>query len=73
MRQHGREFLLTPIRANDPNGIQVYTDSMDRHRLREGMREFDPEDGEIEATKTAPNALIGLELILRRVQSDAAS
>lgn len=51
-----------------PDGIARYTDAMDRHRLREGIEDFetDPHFPDVlHATQTAWNAIARLELILR--------
>ncbi len=49
-----------------PNGIQRYTDAMDRHRLREGYELYDFSDSDLlHAAQVAWNALARLELMLQ--------
>ena len=54
-----------------PNGINRYTDAMDRHRLNEnteGLYDFDSEL--LHAQHLAWNALARLELILRKIEAE---
>ena len=49
-----------------PNGIQRYTDALDRHRLAESLEYYDTRDsGLAHAAHLAWNALARLELMLR--------
>lgn len=53
------------------NGIERYTNAMDRHRLKEGIETVDLETEMLHAAHLAWNALARLELMLREQQSDA--
>ena len=52
------------------NGIERYTNAMDRHRLKEGIETVDLETEMLHAAHLAWNALARLELMLREQQSD---
>ena len=47
------------------DGIQRYTDAMDRHRIKEGVETRDGDSGLMHAAHAAWNALARLELMLR--------
>lgn len=53
------------------NGIERYTNAMDRHRLKEGIETVDRGTEMLHAAHLAWNALARLELMLREQQSDA--
>ncbi len=49
-----------------PNGIERYTDALDRHLLKESIEgPIDPESNKLHAAHLAWNALARLELIIR--------
>lgn len=53
-----------------PNGVERYTDAMDRHRLKEGVEGLhDVDSGLLHAAQIAWNALARLELMLRQTES----
>lgn len=47
------------------NGVERYTNAMDRHRISEGIEPLDLESGLTHAAHAAWNALARLELMLR--------
>ena len=47
------------------NGVERYTNAMDRHRIKEGVETHDGDSGLMHAAHTAWNALARLELMLR--------
>ena len=51
------------------NGVERYTNAMDRHRIREGVEPFDLESGLMHAAHAAWNALARLELMLREEEN----
>lgn len=53
------------------DGIERYTNAMDRHRLKESIEGIDQETGMLHAAHLAWNALARLELMIREQQSDA--
>lgn len=53
------------------NGVERYTNAMDRHRLKEGIESVDRETEMLHAAHLAWNALARLELMLCEQQSDA--
>ena len=53
------------------DGIERYTNAMDRHRLRESIEGIDQETEMLHAAHLAWNALARLELMIREQQSDA--
>ena len=50
---------------NVEDGIERYTNAMDRHRIKEGVETHDGDSGLMHAAHTAWNALARLELMLR--------
>lgn len=53
------------------NGVERYTNAMDRHRLKETIEGADQETEMLHAAHLAWNALARLELMLREQQFDA--
>lgn len=53
------------------NGIERYTNAMDRHRLKEGIESVDRETEMLHAAHLAWNALARLELMIREQESEA--
>lgn len=53
------------------DGIERYTNAMDRHRLKETIEGVDQETEKLHAAHLAWNALARLELMIREQQSDA--
>lgn len=53
------------------DGIERYTNAMDRHRLKESIEGIDQETEMLHAAHLAWNALARLELMIREQQSDA--
>lgn len=53
------------------NGVERYTNAMDRHRLQETIEGADQETDMLHAAHLAWNALARLELMIREQQSDA--
>ena len=47
------------------NGVERYTNAMDRHRIKEGVETYDGDSGLMHAAHAAWNALARLELMLR--------
>lgn len=52
------------------DGVERYTNAMDRHRLRESIENVDRETEMLHAAHLAWNALARLELIIREQESD---
>ena len=52
------------------NGIERYTNAMDRHRISEGIAHVDSDSGLTHAAHAAWNALARLELMLREQDSN---
>lgn len=52
------------------DGIERYTNAMDRHRLRESIEGIDQETEMLHAAHLAWNALARLELMIREQESD---
>ena len=53
------------------DGVERYTNAMDRHRLKEGIETHDTDDsGLLHAAQLAWNALARLELMLREQESN---
>lgn len=51
------------------NGVERYTNAMDRHRIKEGVESLDFESGLMHAAHAAWNALARLELMLREEEN----
>lgn len=55
---------------NVEDGIERYTNAMDRHRINEGIETLDQESGLMHAAHAAWNALARLELMLRKEEEN---
>lgn len=53
-----------------PNGIERYSDALDRHLLEENITELDSESELLHAAHSAWNALARLDLILRAKETE---
>ena len=51
------------------NGVERYTNAMDRHRIKEGVETHDGDSGLMHAAHAAWNALARLELMLREEEN----